>query len=130
MFAGGKRQVDVVTALGVSNVSGQQGNQNGSPASTTGQGGNATQQQPGNQNMGAGNPSGSQSSTGQSGNSPQQQPANQNAKSRTRDNQNGSQPSTTGQGGERSQQPAAGRDERRDTGNPNSPQGNANDEKK
>ena len=128
--ANGRIDTQTVTALGVSNVSGQQGNQNGSPASTTGQGGNATQQQPGNQNMGAGNPSGSQSSTGQSGNSPQQQPANQNAKSRTRDNQNGSQPSTTGQGGERSQQPAAGRDERRDTGNPNSPQGNANDEKK
>jgi hypothetical protein len=132
--ANGRIDTQTVTALGVSNVSGQQGNQNGSPALTTGQGGNATQQQPGNQNMGAGNPSESQSSTGQSGKSPQQEPANQNAKSRTQDNQNGSQPSTTGQGGERSQQPAAGRDQRRDTSNPaanpNSRQGNANDEKK
>jgi hypothetical protein len=132
--ANGRIDTQTVSALGVSNVSGQQGNQNGSPASTTGQGGNATQQQPGNQNMGAGNPSGSQSPTGQSGNSPQQQPANQNAKSKTQDNQNGSQPSTTGQGGERTQQPAAGQDQRRDTSNPaanpNSPQGNANDEKK
>jgi hypothetical protein len=84
--------------------------------------------------MGAGNPSASQSSTGQGGNAPQQQPANQNAKSGTQDNQNGSQPSTTGQGGERSQQPAAGQDMRsgksNQPANPNAPQGNANDEKK
>jgi len=132
--ANGRIDTRTVTALGVSNVSGQQGNQNGSPASTTGQGGNANQKEPGNQNMGAGNPSGSQSSTGQGGNAPQQQPANQNAKSGTQDNQNGSQPSTTGQGGERSQQPAAGQDMRsgksNQPANPNAPQGNANDEKK
>jgi hypothetical protein len=132
--ANGRIDTRTVTALGVSNVSGQQGNQNGSPASTTGQGGNANQQEPGNQNMGAGNPSASQSSTGQGGNAPQQQPANQNAKSGTQDNQNGSQPSTTGQGGERSQQPAAGQDMRsgksNQPANPNAPQGNANDEKK
>ena len=77
-------------------------------------GGNAPQQEPSNQNMRAGNPSGGQSSTGQSGNSPQQQPANQNAKSRTQDNQSGSQPSTTGQDGARSRRRRRS-DERRDT---------------
>jgi peptidoglycan hydrolase-like protein with peptidoglycan-binding domain len=84
--ANGRIDTRTVTALGVSNLSGQQGNQN-QPA-TTGQGGNA-----------------------QGGNTMQQSPANQNAGAGQQGNPSASQPSTTGQGGgDRPQQPAAKQD--------------------
>jgi hypothetical protein len=82
--ANGRIDTQTVTALGMSNLSGQQGNQGGTQPSTTGQNGNTMQQQPpANQNTGAaqqGNQGGSQpSTTGQSGNTMQQAPANQDA---------------------------------------------------
>jgi putative peptidoglycan binding protein/uncharacterized protein DUF1236 len=79
----GRIDTQTVTALGMSNLSGQQGNQGGSQPSTTGQSGNTMQQAPANQNTGAGqqgNQGGSQpSTTGQSGNTMQQPPSNQDA---------------------------------------------------
>jgi len=106
--ANGRIDTQTVTALGVSNLSGQQGNQGGSQPSPTGQSGNTMQPPPANQNVGGGqqgNQGGSQpSTTGQSGNQP---PANQNVGA---GQQNGSQSSTTGQGGDRVQQPPANQD--------------------
>jgi hypothetical protein len=104
--ANGRIDTRTVTALGVSNLSGQQGNQN-EPAGT---GGNAPQQTPANENVGrAGQPS-----SGQNGNAmPQsnataQQPVNQNAGAGQNGNPSGNEPATTGRGGDRSQQPASG----------------------
>jgi hypothetical protein len=137
--ANGRIDTRTVTALGVSNPSGQQGNQN-QPA-TSGQGGNAPQQSPekqqppANENVGrAGQPSGGQNNSNampQSSNEKQQQPANQNAGAGQQNNQSGNQPATTGQGADRSQQPAAGQgsgsdksgqpvDQKPQQGNPNS----------
>ena len=115
--ANGRIDTRTVTALGVSNLSGQQGNQN-QPA-TTGQGGNATQQSPASDNAGRGG----QPSPGQNGNAmpqnsnstPQnsnatQQPANQNLGAGQQNKPSGNQPATTGQGGDRSQQPGVRQD--------------------
>src|SRR4051794_29334065 len=114
--ANGRIDTQTVTALGLSNLSGQQGNQGGTQPSTTGQSGNTMQQQPpANQNTGAGqqgNQGGTQpSTTGQSGNTMQQQPAaNQNTGAAQQGNQGGSQPSTTGQSGNTMQQAPANQD--------------------
>jgi putative peptidoglycan binding protein/uncharacterized protein DUF1236 len=107
--ANGRIDTRTVTALGVSNRSGQQGNQN-EPA-TTGQSGNSTQQSPANENAGrGGQPSAGQNNSNampQNNNEKQQQPANQNAGAGQKNDPSGNQPATTGQGGDRSQQPAA-----------------------
>jgi len=92
-------QIDnqTVSALGLSNLSRQQGA--ATQSTTTGQGGGSAQQPSANQNVGAsqqGNQNGKQpSTTGQGGGKMQQSPANQN------------QSSTTGQGGEKMQQSPA-----------------------
>jgi hypothetical protein len=131
--ANGRIDTRTVTALGVSNRSGQQGNQN-EPA-TTGQSGNSTQQSPANENAGrGGQPSAGQNNSNampQNNNEKQQQPANQNAGAGQKNDPSGNQPATTGQGGDRSQQPAARQgsgsdksgqpaDQKPQQGNPNS----------
>ncbi len=78
--ANGHIDTRTVTALGVSNRSGQQGNQN-EPA-TTGQSGNSTQQSPANENAGRGcqPPAGENNSNAmpqKNNNATQQQPINQ-----------------------------------------------------
>jgi hypothetical protein len=113
--ANGRNDTRTVTALGVSNRSGQQGNQN-QPA-TTGQRGNAPQQSPekqqppANENVGRAGQSSSGQNNGnavpQNSNENQQQPANQNAGAGQQNNRSGNQPATTGQGADRSQPPAA-----------------------
>ena len=81
--ANGRIDTRTVTALGMSNRSGQQGNQH-EPA-TTGQSGNSTQQSPANENAGrGGQPSAGQNNSNampQNNNATQQQqqPTNQNA---------------------------------------------------
>ncbi len=119
--ASGRIDTQTVTALGVST------------SSTTGQTGNTMQQQPANQNAGAGQQGtqgGNQPATSSGGaNTMQQQPANQNVGAgQQTGNQSGNQPSsTTGQSGQTGQpspsnqnstesQPAA----RPQSGNPNS----------
>jgi hypothetical protein len=131
--ANGRIDTRTVTALGVSNRSGQQGNQN-EPA-TSGQSGNSTQQSPANENAGrGGQPSAGQNNSNampQNNNEKQQQPANQNAGAGQKNDPSGNQPATTGQGGDRSQQPAARQgsgsgksgepaDQKPQQGNPNS----------
>ena len=105
--ANGRIDTRTVTALGVSNRSGQQGNQK-EPA-TTGQSGNSTQQSPANENAGrGGQPSAGQNNSNampQNNNEKQQRPANQNAGAGQKNEPSGNQPATTGQGGDRSQQP-------------------------
>jgi peptidoglycan hydrolase-like protein with peptidoglycan-binding domain len=111
--ASGRIDTRTVTALGMSNLSGQQGNRN-QPA-TTGQDGNATQQAPANENTGrGGQPSAGQNENAMPENSnatqqqrPGQPPANQDVGAGQQNNSSGNQPSTTGQGGDRSEQPAA-----------------------
>jgi peptidoglycan hydrolase-like protein with peptidoglycan-binding domain len=122
--ASGRIDSRTVTALGMSNLSGQQGNQGGSPPSTTGQGGDATQQ-PAAQDRGAGqqgSQGGNQSTTGQGGDRMQQQPANQDSGAGQQGRQGGNQPSTTGQGGDRMQPPPAGRDTGGQSGTRETPQ--------
>jgi hypothetical protein len=116
--ANGRIDTRTVTALGLSNPSGQQGNQN-QPA-TTGQGSDATQQSsPGSEKSGGGGqPSAGQNNSNampQNNNARQpqatgQQPANQNAGAGQQNNPSGNKPATTGQGGDRSQEPAARQD--------------------
>jgi peptidoglycan hydrolase-like protein with peptidoglycan-binding domain len=123
--ASGRIDSRTVTALGMSNLSGQQGNQGGSSPSTTGQGGDATQQ-PAAQDRGAGQ-QGSQggnqpSTTGQGGDRMQQQPANQDSGAGQQGRQGANQPSTTGQGGDRIQPPPAGRDTGGQSGTRETPQ--------
>jgi len=105
--ASGRIDTQTVTALGVTNLSG---------TSTSGQTGNTTQQQPANQNVGAGQQGaqgGNQPATSPApggANTTQQQPANQNAGAGQQGtgNQSGSQPSaTTGQSGQAGQQSPA-----------------------
>jgi hypothetical protein len=112
--ANGRIDTRTVSALGVSNRTGEQGNQN-QPA-TTGRGGNATQQSPANENAGGGRqPSAGQNNSNampRNNNAAQQpgtgqQPANQNVGAGQQNNPGGNQPATTGQGGDRSQQPGA-----------------------
>jgi peptidoglycan hydrolase-like protein with peptidoglycan-binding domain len=86
--ASGRIDSRTVTALGLSNMSGQQGG--AAQPSTSGQGGAGRQQPPADQNMGA----------GQEG------------------NQGAAQPSTSGQGGAGAQQPAAGQQDNQGAGQP------------
>jgi hypothetical protein len=107
-------QIDnqTVSALGLSNLSGQQGG--ASQSTTTSQGSDKTQQSPANQNVGAGdqgNQGGRQpSTTGQGGDKTQQSPTNQN------------QSSTSGQGGEKMQQSPANQKAGGGQGNPSNRQ--------
>jgi peptidoglycan hydrolase-like protein with peptidoglycan-binding domain len=110
--ASGRIDSRTVTALGMSNLSGRQGNQGASQPSTTGQGGDQMQS-PANQDRGAaqqGNQGGSQPATTGQGGDRMQSPPNQDRGAAQQGNPGGNQPSTTGQGGDRMQQPPAGRD--------------------
>ena len=85
--ANGRIDTRTATALGVSNRSGQQGNQN-EPA-TTGQSGNSAPQSPANENAGrGGQPSARQNNSNAmpQNNSEKQQPANQNAGAEQKNN--------------------------------------------
>jgi hypothetical protein len=123
--ASGRIDSRTVTALGMSNLSGQQSNQGGSQPSTTGQGGDATQQPPAAQDRGAGqqgSQDGNQPSTSGQGGDRMQSPPNQDRGAAQQGNPGGNQPSTTGQGGDRMQQPPAGRDAGGQSGSRETPQ--------
>jgi hypothetical protein len=123
--ASGRIDSRTVTALGMSNLSGQQSNQGGSQPSTTGQGGDATQQPPAAQDRGAGqqgSQDGNQPSTSGQGGDRMQSPPNQDRGAAQQGNPGGNQPSTTGQGGDRMQQPPAGRDAGAQSGSRETPQ--------
>jgi hypothetical protein len=105
--ASGQIDTQTVSALGLSNMTGQQGSVGAGQSTTSGQGGGNAQQAPANQNVGAGQPSTSQSTPNQNAPANQSAPANQNMGAGQEGNQGAGQPATTGQGSAGAQQPAS-----------------------